>query len=71
MPIREQQIEELLEHDPFRPFRIVTTSGKEYPVTIPRLVTVLKDEVFYAWAERDRFSLIPLEKIASIDVEHK
>ncbi len=71
MSVQQEALEELLEQEPFRPFRIVTSSGREYPVTIPRLVIVLRHEVFYAWADKDRFSLIPLDQITSVDIEQK
>jgi hypothetical protein len=68
MAIPQQSIQELVGKQPFRPFRIVTASGKEYPVEDPRLVVVMRSEIFYAFPKRDRWTTIPISHITSIDV---
>jgi hypothetical protein len=68
MFIQQESLQELLTKDPFRPFRIVTASGKEYPVEDPHLVVVMRSEVFYAFPSKDRWTTIPIAHITSIDV---
>jgi hypothetical protein len=68
MAIQEQSLHELLSKEPFRPFTIVTASGKEYPVNDPHLVVVMRAEVFYAFPKRDRWTTIPISHITSVDV---
>ncbi|MCL2646756.1 MAG: hypothetical protein FWD61_07090 [Phycisphaerales bacterium] len=69
MAIEQKAIQELLDKEPFRPFNIVTSSGKAYPVNNPRLVVVLRGDVFYAYPKKDRWTTIAISHITSIDVD--
>ncbi len=69
MTVEQKSIQELVAKEPFRPFRIVTASGKEYVVENPDLVIVMRSEVFYAFPKRNRWSLIPISQITSIEGE--
>ena len=68
MALRQESLEELIAKDPFRPFRIITASGKEYPVKDPHLVVVMRSEVFYAFPKKDRWTTIPISHITSVEV---
>ncbi len=69
MAIQLQSIEELVQQQPFRSFRIHTAGGKDYLVTDPQLVVPMRTEIFYAFANKDRWAIIPLSHITSIEIE--
>ncbi len=64
--IREN-IRELLERDPFVPFRLVLTSGRHYDVVDPQMTVLLKSEIFIAFPDGERSSLIPLLHVTSVE----
>jgi hypothetical protein len=61
-------IRELLDRQPFEPFRIVATRGDRYEVPDPHLVALLESQVFYAHPKSDRFSFIRVNQIVSVDL---
>lgn len=61
-------IRELLNRDPFQPFRVVTTSGKSYTIRDVNLVAVLKSEVFIAKPNSDNRTYVPYLHIASVEL---
>ncbi len=61
-------IRQLLDREPFQPFRIVLTSGDRYEVPDPHLVAILESQVFYAHPESDRFSFVRVNQIAAVDI---
>lgn len=64
--MERQSIEDLLQAEPFRPFRISTNNGKEYVVENPSLVHALKTYLFYAFPNSDHFALIDLRSISTL-----
>jgi hypothetical protein len=68
MAVQKESLDELVDRQHFRPFRIVTASGKEYLVEDPALVVVMRAEVLYAFPSKDRWTVIPLSHITSIEV---
>lgn len=60
-------IRELLERDPFHPFRIVLTSGDRYDVTNPHLLAIGETQIFYCYPSSDRFSFIRSNQITAVD----
>ncbi len=60
-------IRELLDRDPFVPFRLVLSSGKHYDVVDPHSAALLKSEVFVVFPDGERWAHIPLLHIASIE----
>jgi len=60
-------IREFLEREPFVPFRLIMSSGKQYDVMSPRLAVLLKSEVFVAFPDGERWAHVPLLHIASIE----
>ncbi len=61
-------IRELLDCEPFHPFRIRASSGMVYDVRNPGLVVILKSQLFIAEANSDRFSIVPLLHVAGIEL---
>jgi len=64
--IREN-IRELLDRDPFVPFRLVMTGGKVYEVVSPNSAALLKSEVFVVFPDGERGAHVPFLHIASIE----
>jgi len=64
------EIKSLLKRTPFRPFRIVASSGVTYEVTNPDLVVVMKSEVFIAFPGEDRWAFVPLLHVAGVETFH-
>ena len=60
-------IRELLDRDPFQPFRIRASSGIGYEVRNPGLVVVMRTELFIAEPNSDRFALVPFLHIAGVE----
>jgi len=60
----KEALNELLHHDPFRPFRIVLTSGGGYEVRNPDMVVIQESQLVYFYPKSDRFSLLRLNQIA-------
>ena len=61
-------IRDLLNRDPFVPFRIVLTSGQIYEITDPNLVALGQTQLNVYPPKSDRWSIIRLNQIASVDV---
>jgi hypothetical protein len=64
----KEAFEDLLKAEPFHPFRINTNGGQAYEVYNPSLVHQLKTQVFFAFPDSDRFALIPLRNISSVEI---
>ncbi len=63
----KDQLHELLHNEPFVPFRIVLTSGKEYQVTNPDLVAFGESQITVYAAKTDHWSILRLNQIASVE----
>ncbi|MBI5864590.1 MAG: hypothetical protein HZB38_08790 [Planctomycetes bacterium] len=61
-------IRELLDREPFHPFRVRASSGAAYDVRNPGLVVVLKSQLLIAEPKSDRYSLIPFLHVAGIEL---
>ncbi|RJP41934.1 MAG: hypothetical protein C4547_01150 [Phycisphaerales bacterium] len=57
----------MLDHDPFKPFRIVTSAGVSFVVRDPHAVALTQSEVFIAQPNSDRRTFIPLVHIVNVD----
>ena len=62
-----ETIRNLLERDPFQPFRIRASSGAAYDVRSPGLVVLLRSQVFIAEPRSDRFVVVPLLHVAGVE----
>jgi hypothetical protein len=60
-------IRELLDRDPFVPFRLVLSSGDHYDVVDSHSAALLKSEVFVVFPDGERWAHVPLLHIASIE----
>jgi hypothetical protein len=60
-------IRELLDRDLFMPFRLVLSSGMQYDVLDPQMTVLLKSEIFVAFPDGERSSLIPLLHVTSVE----
>jgi len=62
------EILSLLGNEPFVPFRIVTTSGREYEVSNPSLVAMGQSLMHVFLPKSDRYSTLRLTEIFSTEV---
>ncbi len=69
MSTTAKNIRELLDRDPFLPFRLVMTSGTTYEVVSPNNAMVLKSEVFVVFPDGERWAHVPFLHIASIEIK--
>ena len=67
MSTTPENIRELLNREPFLPFRLIMTSGKTYEVVSPNSAALLKSEVFVVFPDGERWAHVPLLHIASIE----
>ena len=63
-----QSIRDLLHSEPFVPFRIILTSGKEYDVANPDLVAMGESQITLYAAKSDRWSILRINQIASVEM---
>ena len=62
-----ENIRELLDREPFLPFRLIMTSGKTYEVVDPNSAMLLKSEVFVVFPDGERWAHVPFLHIASVE----
>ena len=67
MSTTPENIQELLNREPFLPFRLIMTSGKTYEVVSSNSAALLKSEVFVVFPDGERWAHVPFLHIASID----
>jgi len=60
-------IQDLLQREPFAPFRIITTGGDSYDVTHANLVAMGQSWIFYCYPRSDRFVFIPYNQVSSVE----
>jgi hypothetical protein len=63
-----EQIEELLDREPFLPFRIKLAGGEEYAIEDPHLVALGKSQLIVCAPKSDRYAILRLNQITSLDV---
>ena len=62
------ELTEHLRRDPFVPFRIVLTSGQGYDVTNSQLVAMGESLMHVMLPRSDRYAVLRLNQIASIEL---
>jgi len=62
-----KELNELVRREPFVPFRVVTSSGREFDITDPHNTVVMKSELFIAFPGGESWTLIPLLHVSSIE----
>lgn len=60
-------IREMLDREPFEPFRVVTSSGESYVVRNPHLVALLRSEFMIAHPNSDRRAFIPYLNVTAVE----
>jgi hypothetical protein len=65
--MRPETIREMLDRDPFEPFRIVTSAGEAFIIRDPHTVALMKSEVFIAHPRTDRRTFIPLLHVVTVE----
>jgi hypothetical protein len=63
-----QQIQELLDRDPFVPFQVVMTSEDKYVVTSPHMLLLGKTLVFYCFPRSDRLAWLRYNQVAAVEL---
>ncbi len=63
-----ETIRDLLQREPFVPFRIRASSGVAYEVRSPGLVVLLKSQVLIAEPRSDRYVVVPLLHVAGVEL---
>jgi len=61
-------LRDMLRRDPFNPFRIVLSSGREYVIDNPDLVAVGQTQINVYHQASDKFDILRLNQIASFEV---
>ena len=62
-----EEIIELLNRDPFVPFTIVTTSGREYAVANPHLVALGQSLLHVFFPKSDRSATLRITEVVSLE----
>lgn len=60
-------IQELLDKDPFEPFRIRMNDGQQFDIGNPALAVPMESILFLAMPKRDRFKLLSYQNITSVE----
>jgi len=63
-----EEIQELLDREPFVPFKIVMASGQAYEVVAPHLVALQKSQLIVARPKSDRYDILRHNQISSTEV---
>ena len=63
-----KSLDEMINRDPFVPFRIVLTSGKKYRIANPNLVAIGESQMTVYAPKSDDWSILRMNQIASIEV---
>lgn len=66
--MNRNEITELLAQEPFRPLRVVMSSGESYKIARPGFAVPLKSDLFIALENGDRWRLCPYLHIATVEI---
>jgi hypothetical protein len=62
-----QTVVDMLEREPFEPFRICLSNGESYAVRNPHMVAVMKSRLFVALPDSERSSFVSYLHIAALE----
>ena len=62
-----ETIREMLDREPFEPFRILTSAGESFLIRDPHTIALLRSEVFIAVPNTDRRTFLPYLHVAAIE----
>lgn len=63
----QDEIRELLNHEPFEPFRFILTSGRACEIRDPNAVALGKNRVFIAFPDADRWTFFTYLHIDAVE----
>jgi hypothetical protein len=63
----QETVRELLDRDPFEPFRILTSGGESFIIRDPHTVALMKSQVFIAHPNTDRWTYVPWLHVSAVD----
>jgi hypothetical protein len=62
-----EALQEVLDREPFVPFRIVLTSGDRYEIQDPHLVSMRQSLINVFYPRSDRFAILRMNQVASLE----
>ena len=62
-----ERIKELLQNDPFMPFRLIISSGHTYEVTSPYMLALGQTRMTYYFPKSDRQADVRLNQLVSVE----
>jgi len=62
-----ESIREMLDRQPFEPFRIVTSSGESYVIRNPNLVALMKSRLFIALPDGERWTFLNYLHVTAVE----
>lgn len=62
-----ESIRDMMNREPFVPFRIVLTSGKEYEIHNPDLVALGETQLTLYAPRSDKWAMLRIKEIASVE----
>jgi hypothetical protein len=65
--VTAETIQEMLEREPFEPFRVCLSSGEFYRVTNPHMVALMKSKVFIALPDSEKWTFVSYLHIAALE----
>lgn len=60
-------IQELLDQEPFEPFKVCLSNGESYTVRNPHMVALMKSRVFIAMPDSERWAFVSYLHIAALE----
>ena len=61
------EFREILTREPFEPFRIRLSSGDSYEIRDPQAVALMRNRLFVALPDGDRWVFIPFLHVAAVE----
>jgi len=61
------EIRRALKREPFQPFRVVTSSGESYAVRNPDLVVPMRNMVFIAMPDGERYTIVAYLHVTAVE----
>jgi hypothetical protein len=65
--MKPDEMRDLLQREPFEPFRIRLGSGDSYPISDPNSIALGKNRMFIAFSDSDRWAACPYLHVAAVE----
>ncbi len=62
-----EQLKELLDREPFQPFRIILSNGDHYDVVDPHLLALGQSQIVFCFPRSDRLAYLRMNQIAAME----